>query len=182
VERLGASPGIFDRAKLDWLNALHLRRTPPERLVDLLAPFWGAAGVDPAAVEARGRSWLAQAVPLFVERSKTLRELACSMAFLFAPPQARDPKAVARYLDPEHRGLLQEARRVLAESPDFSAQALEQAIRRLTEARGRKLVEIAQPIRVALTGTTISPPLFPVLALLGREAVLERLDQALAGG
>jgi glutamyl-tRNA synthetase len=103
------------------------------------------------------------------------------MAFLFAPPKARDPKAEEKFLDSEHRALTRDARRVLAEIPDFSAEALEQAIRRLAEARGKKLVEVAQPIRVALTGSTISPPLFPVLVLLGREVVLQRLDQALAG-
>ncbi len=180
VERVGASPGIFDRVKLDWLNALHMRQTLPERLVDMLMPFWGAAGVALEAVQARGRAWLMEAVPLFVERAKTLLELAHSMAFLFAPPMARDPGAVAKFLDSEHRVLLREARRVLAETSDFSAEALEQAIRRLAEAGGKKLVEIAQPIRVALTGTTISPPLFPVLALLGRKVMVERLDQVLA--
>jgi len=181
VERVGASPGIFDRAKLDWLNGLYLRQTPPERLVDMLTPFWGAAGVALEAVKARGRTWLMEAVPLFVERAKTLLELARSMAFLFAPPTERDPKAVAKFLDSEHRALAREARRVLAETPDFSADALEQAVRRVAEARRKKLLEVAQPIRVALTGSTISPPLFPILALLGREVVLERLDRVLAG-
>jgi glutamyl-tRNA synthetase len=161
------------------LNGLYLRQTPPERLGDLLAPFWDQAGVDHRAVEARGRAWLAQAIPPFVERSKTLLELARSMAFLFAPPTERDPKAAATFLGSEHRVLLEEACRVLADIPDFSAEALEQAIRRLAEARGRKLVEVAQPIRVALTGTTISPPLFPVLALMGRQVVLDRLTQVL---
>ncbi|MBI2457342.1 MAG: glutamate--tRNA ligase [candidate division NC10 bacterium] len=179
LERVGASPGIFDRAKLDWLNAVHLRQTPPETLVDLLAPFWEAAGVDPKGVEARDRAWLAQAVPLFVERSKTLLELARSMAFLFAPPAARDPKAEAKFLTPDHLALLAEAHQALAETPDFSAGTLEAAVRRLAETRGRKLVDYAQPIRVALTGTTISPPIFPVLALLGRETVLDRLAQVL---
>jgi len=181
VERVGASPGIFDRAKLDWLNALHLRQTPPERLVDMLRPFWGAAAVGLEMVEARGRAWLKEAVALFVERSKTLLELARSMAYLFAPPKERDPTAMAKFLNSEHRVLMREARRVLAETRDFSAEALEQAIRRLAEARGKKLLEVAQPIRVALTGTPISPPLFPVLALLGREVVLDRLDQVLEG-
>jgi len=181
VERVGASPGIFDRAKLDWLNALHLRQTPPERLVDMLRPFWGTAAVGLEAVEARGRAWLKEAVALFVERSKTLLELARSMAYLFAPPKERDPTAMAKFLNSEHRVLMREARRVLAETRDFSAEALEQAIRRLAEARGKKLLEVAQPIRVALTGTPISPPLFPVLALLGREVVLDRLDQVLEG-
>ena len=182
VERVGASPGIFDRAKLDWLNGLYMRQTPPERLVDMLMPFWRAAGMDLEAVKARGRAWLMEAVPLFVERARTLLELARSMAYLFAPPKARDPKAEAKFLDSEHRALTREARRVLAETPDFSVEALEQAIRRLAEAQGKKLVEVAQPIRVALTGSTISPPLFPVLALLGREVVLERLDQVLGSG
>lgn len=175
LERVGASPGIFDRAKLDWLNALHIRQTPLDVLADLLAPFWRAAGVDPRTVEARSRTWLVQAVALFVERSKTLLEMARSMAFLFAPPAARDPKAEAKFLTPDHLALLAETRQALAQAPDFSAEALEALVRRLAEARGRKLVDYAQPIRVALTGTTVSPPIFPVLALLGRETVLNRL-------
>lgn len=182
IERVGASPGIFDRAKLDWLNGLHMRQTPPEVLVDMLRPFWGAAGVDPAAVDERGRAWLAEAVVLFVERSKTLLELARSMAFMFAPPPTRDPKAEARFLTSDSLVILSEARRALAEARDFSAKGLEDLIRRMAGARGLKLVDYAQPIRVALTGTTVSPPLFPVLALLGREVVLDRLDRVLAGG
>jgi glutamyl-tRNA synthetase len=180
IERVGASPGIFDRTKLDWLNGLYLRRTPAEALVDLLAPFWPTAGVDPQAVADRGRAWLAEALPLFVERAKTLLELARSMAFLFAPPAVRDPKAEAKFLTPDHLGLLGEVRRALAEAPDFTAEALEGLVRGLATERGKKLVDYAQPVRVALTGTTISPPLFPVLALLGRKVVLERLDQLLA--
>jgi len=179
IERVGASPGIFDRAKLDWLNGLYMRQTPPEVLAGLLAPFWAAAGVDPKTVEARGRAWLVEAVPLFAERSKTLFEMARSMAFMFAPPAARDPKAEAKFLTPDHLALLDEVRRLLAEAPDFTAAALEDRVRRRADERGKKLVEYAQPVRVALTGTTISPPLFPVLALLGRKVVLDRLDEVL---
>jgi glutamyl-tRNA synthetase len=179
LERVGASPGIFDRAKLDWLNALSLRRTPPEILADLLTPFWAAVGVEPTVVEARGRSWLAEAIPLFVVRSKTLLEMARAMAFLFGPPETRDPKAEADFLGPEGLALLREVCRALADAPDFSAQALETLARALAGAHGRTLVEIAQPIRVALTGTIASPPIFPVLALLGRPVVLDRLGQVL---
>ncbi len=182
IERVGASPGIFDRAKLDWLNALYMRLTPPEILVDLLAPFWPAVGVDSRAVATRGRAWLVEALPLFVERSKTLLELARAMAFLFAPPAVRDPKAEAKFLTPAHRTLLGEIRRLLAEAPDFKAETLEELVRRQAAERGRKLVDYAQPVRVALTGTTISPPLFPVLGVLGREVVLDRLDEVLKAG
>ena len=182
LDRVGASPGIFDRAKLDWLNGFYLRQTPPEELVGLLRPFWGPAGVAADPIEARGPKWLADAVPLFVERARTLLELARSMAFLFAPPRERDPKAAAKFLDPEHLGYLGEVRRALAEAPEFGAEALEGAVRRLAEARGKKLVEYAQPIRVALTGTTVSPPIFPVMVLLGREEVLDRLAKVLGQG
>ena len=182
IERVGASPGIFDRAKLDWLNALYMRRTPPELLADLLAPFWPAAGVDSRAVATRGRAWLVEALLLFVERSKTLIELARAMAFLFAPPAVRDPKAEAKFLTPARRTLLGEIRRLLAEAPDFKAETLEELVRRQAAERGRKLVDYAQPVRVVLTGTTISPPLFPVLCMLGREVVLDRLDEVLKAG
>ena len=179
LERVGAAPGIFDRAKLDWLNALYMRQTPPKELAELLTPFWGTAGVALEAIEARGREWLVSALPLFVERARTLLELARAMAFLCGPPRERDPKAAAKFLDPEHLGYLSEVRQALTEAPAFTAEALEGAVRRLAEARGKKLVEYAQPIRVALTGSTISPPIFPVLVLLGREEVLDRLAQVL---
>ncbi len=176
IERVGASAGIYDRAKLDWLNGFHMRHTPPEVLVDLLEPFWASAGVAPEAVEARGRIWLGEAIPLFVERARTLLEMARAMAFLFAPPREQDPKAVAKFLTPPHLAGLREVRDLLAAAPNFTTEALETAVRALADSRGRKLVEYAQPIRVAITGTTVSPPIFPVLALLGREAVLQRLD------
>jgi glutamyl-tRNA synthetase len=133
-------------------------------------------------VAARGAGWLAEAVPLFVERAKTLLEMARAMAFLFAPPASRDPKAEAKFLGPDSLALLREVRQALAEASPFSAEVLEGLCRELADRRGRKLVEIAQPVRVALTGTTASPPLFPVLALLGKAVVLERLDAVLQPG
>ena len=179
LEKVGASPGVFDHAKLDWLNGVWLRATPPGRLAELLGPFWARAGVSPAAVAARGRAWLEQAVPLFAERAKTLLEMAHLMAFLFAPPTKRDAKAEAKFLTLDHLDLLGEVRHLLAEVPVFTADVLEDSARQLAASRGRKLLDVAQPVRVALTGTTASPPLFPILVLMGREVVLDRLDQVL---
>jgi glutamyl-tRNA synthetase len=180
LEKVGASPGVFDHAKLDWLNAHWIRAAAPERLVDLLTPFWGPAGVDLRAVEARGVAWLAQAVPLFVERVKTLLELARAMAFLFAVPAAFDPKAAEKFLTPKHLANLAEVRRLVAAASDLTADSLVRAVREVAEKSGGKMVDYAQPIRVALTGTAASPPIFPILALLGRASALERLDRALA--
>jgi len=180
LEKVGAAPGVFDHAKLDWLNAHWIRTMPAESVAGLLAPFWAAAGVDGRAVEARGHAWLAAAIPLFVERVKTLTELARAMAFLFAPPAAFDPKATEKFFTPKHLSHLAEVRRLVAEAPSLSAEELEPQVRGLAEQAGGKMVDFAQPIRVALTGTAASPPIFPILALLGRKAALERLDRALA--
>jgi len=180
LEKVGAAPGVFDHAKLDWLNAHWIRTMPAERVAERLAPFWAAAGVDSRAVEARGHAWLAAAIPLFVERVKTLMELARAMAFLFAAPAAFDPKAAEKFFTARHRANLAEVRRLVAEAPDLSAEALEQQVRGLAEQAGGKMVDFAQPIRVALTGTAASPPIFPILTLLGRRDALARLDRALA--
>jgi glutamyl-tRNA synthetase len=179
LEKVGAAPGIFDHAKLDWLNGLWIRQMPAERLAELLEPFWVLAKVDPAAVEARGREWVAGAIPLFVERAKTLVELARAMAFLFAGSIAHDPKAAEKFLTTKHLANLARVRRLVAETSTPSAEKLEGQVRKLAEETGGKMIDYAQPIRVALTGTTASPPIFPILALLGRETVLERLDRAL---
>jgi glutamyl-tRNA synthetase len=135
--------------------------------------------VDPAVVEARGRAWLSGAIPLFVERAKTLVDLVRAMAFLFARSIVYEPKAAEKFLTGRHLANLAAVRRVAAETADFSTEGLEQQVRALVEQGGGKLIDYAQPIRVALTGTTASPPIFPVLVLLGREAVLARLDGAL---
>jgi glutamyl-tRNA synthetase len=180
LEKVGAAPGVFDHAKLDWLNAHWLRTTAPERLAEMLVPFWDAAGVDRPAVDARGPRWLAAAIPLFVERVKTLLELARAMAFLFTASVAFEPKAAEKFFTPRHLANLAEVRRLVAEIPDLAADALEHQVRGVAERAGGKMVDYAQPIRVALTGTAASPPIFPILALLGREVALERLDRALA--
>jgi glutamyl-tRNA synthetase len=180
LEKVGAAPGVFDHAKLDWLNAHWIRTMPAERVADLLTPFWPGAGVDARAVAARGGAWLAAAIPLFVERIKTLTELARAMAFLFAAPAAFDAKAAEKFFTPKHLSNLAEVRRLVAEAPNLSAEELEPQVRGLAERVGGKMVDFAQPIRVALTGTAASPPIFPILALLGRKEALERLDRALA--
>jgi glutamyl-tRNA synthetase len=101
------------------------------------------------------------------------------MGFLFAPPTDRDPKAAAKFLTPAHLGNLMEVRRIVQEASTFTSEALEAEVRRQAEATGTKLIDLAQPIRVALTGSTASPPIFQLLALLGRETVLGRLDMVL---
>jgi glutamyl-tRNA synthetase len=179
LEKVGSAPGIFDHAKLDWLNALWLRSTPADRLVELLDGFWATAAVDPALVAARGGAWVAQAVPLFIERAKTLLELARAMRFLFVAPTTVDPKAQQKFLTPKHLEHLGRVRQLISETPEFTAEALEEGVRHLAETSQAKLIDYAQPTRVALTGSAASPPIFPIAVLLGRREALQRVDRVL---
>jgi len=96
-----------------------------------------------------------------------------------ALPRVYDEKAVAKQLTAESRPLLAEARDLIGRTFDQGPQAMEHAFRSLAESRGLGLGKVAQPVRVAVTGTTVSPPLFETIALLGRERALRRIDAAL---
>ncbi|MGH7376325.1 MAG: glutamate--tRNA ligase, partial [Candidatus Methylomirabilales bacterium] len=181
LEKVGNTAGVFDQGKLDWLNAQYLRVADPDRLADLLAEHWVFAGVPAEAVTAKEAAWRAAVVVAFRERAKTLRELAESSRFLFDVPVPMDPEAAATHHTPEAMGLLRELLPRLTALPAFTAAALEACYRGFAEEKGVKLGMVAQPTRVALTGRTVSPPLFEVMALLGRDRALARLRALLPG-
>lgn len=175
LEKVGNTAAVFDQGKLDWLNAQYLRVADPARLAGLLAEHWVFAGVPPEAVTATDRAWRAAVVVAFRERAKTLRELAESSRFLFDVPVPMDPEAAATHHTAEATALLRELLPRLTALPAFTAAALEACYRGFAEEKGIKLGVVAQPTRVALTGRTVSPPLFEVMALLGRDRALARL-------
>jgi len=132
-----------------------------------------------ARIDGTLRARLLAAMPGLKERAKTLVELAGSIAFIFAPrPLAIAPKAEA-LLDDRSRALLGTLATRLEHVSHWDAATVEAAIREVADEQGLKLGKVAQPLRAALTGSTISPGIFDVLALLGREETLGRLrDQA----
>src|SRR4051812_5049242 len=174
LEGAGRSPSRFDFAKLDSLNAHYLRQADDARLAALVAPRLEAKlGASPDAV-ALGR--LERGMAGLKQRARTLVDLAESAAFYVLPrPLALTDKAAA-LLDGEGRALLAEVGAVLAAQPDWTAAALEEAVRGFAEARGLKLGKVAQPLRAALTGSTVSPPIFEVAEVLGRDEMLHRLS------
>jgi glutamyl-tRNA synthetase len=173
LESIGRSPARFDFAKLDSLNGHYIRSTPDERLVDLLEDFLRSAFSPPL------RQILLRLMPALKERAKTLKELGDQLDFLRARrPLALDEKAAA-LLDGGGRKALAGMLPVLREAEDWSAPALEARIRDFAAASGLKLGQAAQPLRAALTGRTVSPPVFDVLVALGKGESLARvLDQA----
>ena len=166
----------FDFAKLENLNGHYMRHTPDAALLDAFMAFLPHAegGREMlGALDAGGRARLLAALPGLKERAKTLVELKASAAFLFAMP-AMEEKA-RTLLDDGGRAVLAQVRPVLKAAPDWTAPALEEAVKGFAQASGVRLGAIAQPLRAALTGSTTSPGIFDVLAVLGREESLARV-------
>jgi glutamyl-tRNA synthetase len=181
LDHVGRSPARFDFAKLENLNGHYVRATPDDQLIAALVEFLRHApggAIMLARLDADALTRLKRLMPGLKERAKTLVELMESARFLVAGrPLAMDDKAQA-ILAGEGRQALKALLPVL-EQAEWSAPALETAVKSFAEARGLKLGKLAQPLRAALTGSSTSPGIFDVLAALGRQESLSRIgDQA----
>jgi glutamyl-tRNA synthetase len=175
IKDVSSAGAIFDQTKLEWLSQEHIKVADGARLASRVTPFIAAAGLS-----APPDSRLIPMLDTLRERAKTLRELVEVGRFYFERPTSYEEKAQAKLFTgagAERLGVL--AERLAAVEP-FTAAEIEALYRRLVEELGLKLVDLAQLTRLAVTGRTASPPIFDVLALLGRAEVLERLRAARA--
>ncbi len=179
LEQVGRTPAVFDPVKLDWLNGQYMKRASPGRLVPLLMPFWEASGMSREEVERKGEAWLRAVARHFQERARTLSELASSSRFVFEGKIERDEAAVRKILTQEAKGRVRALLQEVEMLPSFTAAALESLFRTKAAALGLKLVDLAQPFRVALSGKTVSPPIFPIMELMGWNLVRRRVEEAL---
>jgi glutamyl-tRNA synthetase len=183
LEAIGRSPARFDFAKLADLNGHYIRKTDDEALVGRIRDYLGVVegGTQKLARLDRDGGWdrLRIALPGLKERAKTLVELVEGAAFLFADrPLALDEKA-AKLMDGDARAVLVGLVPRLEAATSWTAGDLEAEVRGFAEATGAKLGKIAQPLRAALTGRSVSPPVFDVMHALGRAETIARLkDQA----
>jgi glutamyl-tRNA synthetase len=174
IKDVGRSAARFDFAKLDSVNAHYLRESPNARLVELLEPF--LAKILPAPLDAAKKERLARAMDGLKQRARTLVDLAEAAAFYVRPrPIPLDAKAAA-LLDAAARDRLFRLMLLLEAVQSWKAAELEAAVRHLADAEGVKLGAVAQPVRAALTGSTVSPGIFEVMELLGREDVIGRMS------
>ncbi len=170
LEAIGRSPARFDFAKLDNLNGHYLRAGDDEHLTRALETFMHAQ------FEPQARARIVKLMPGLKERAKTLKELAEGVAFLLAPrPLALDEKAT-QLLGADARKILRGLRDAMSGAPAWEAAELEARVREYAGSTGIKLGQAAQPLRAALTGRTVSPGIFDVLEVLGREESLARID------
>jgi glutamyl-tRNA synthetase len=177
-ESIGKSAARMDYKKLDNLNGHYIRQTPDDVLAAETMAFLERLA-PPVVLGETARERLKAAMPSLKERARTLLELSQSAEFLYTDGPRDLDETAAKLLSPEGRGSLAAALPVL-EATDWTGPALEAAARAHAEAQGLKLGQVAQPLRAALTGKASSPPLFEMLALLGRVESLNRL-RAYAG-
>jgi len=178
LPQIGRSPARLDLARLDSLNGHYIRSTPDTDLlaeIERLLPHI-AGGRDLAArMTPPLKERLLAAMPGLKERAKTLVELIDAAGYLWAERPIRLDDKAAGILTDGARDLLRDLTARLNALPSWDAAATEQAVRAFADARGTKLGNVAQPLRAALTGRTTSPPIFDVLAVLGKDESLARL-------
>jgi glutamyl-tRNA synthetase len=170
LSRVSRNPAAFDFQKLEWMNGHYLRETPDERLAPLFSDALERAGVI-ADTET-----VAAAAPLVKERMRTLVEGVELVRFLFADVTP-DAKAM-KMLGPERADLLRVAADALEALDPWTHEEIERVLRALQEESGLSPKQAFQPIRAAVTGTLVSPPLFESIALLGRDRTVARLRSA----
>ena len=175
LENVGKSAGIFDPVKLQALNADHIQAAPPREITAHLRPFLQAQGIT-----AGDDAYLEALIPTLQPRSKTLVEMAGQARFYFSDPVQLDEAAAKKFLKANALEPLKQLRTHLAALDEFSQEKLEQVFLSVMEAFELKLGKIAQPVRVALTGTSVSPGIFEIIAVLGKARVISRLEAAIA--
>ncbi|HEX6874157.1 MAG TPA: glutamate--tRNA ligase [Nocardioidaceae bacterium] len=181
IERVNPNPARFDIKKCEAINASHLRALPLDDLATRMVPYLQTAGILGEEVSAEQSKLLREAAPLVQERMVTLGESVDMLGFLLVdePRFVRDPVDVEKSLNEDGKAVVKAAHDALAALDSWDTASIEAALRRaLVEDLGLKPRHAFGPVRVAVSGRRVSPPLFESLELLGRERSLSRLRSA----
>jgi glutamyl-tRNA synthetase len=173
IERVSRSPAMFDDQKLEALNGWYIRQLSPEDLAGRLRPFLARAGYPDTDLDL-----LTRAAPLISERITRLDQGPDMLGFLLVDEVELDPAEAAKVLTDEARAFLDAVAKVLQPLEPWTGEAIEHALRDLADERGLKPRKAFQPVRLAITGRLVSPPLFESMELLGRDRSLARLERA----
>jgi glutamyl-tRNA synthetase len=175
LRNVGKAAGVFNGEKLMDLNAQYIRESKDEYLAQELIPFIRKIGFDRV-----DKGLLRKAIVTLKPRSKTLVEMAQGASFYFQDEISYDRKADEKFLKPELLGPLEDIKKRLEKTDKFDQAHLEEVFRVFLQERAMKIREIAQPVRVALTGKTASPGLFESMEVLGKKRVIDRFHQAIS--
>ena len=179
IARVNPNPARFDLKKAEAINAAHMRLLSVSEMAERVVPHLVGAGVLSDPPTDYERDLLAKAMPLVHERMNKLTEAPAMLGFLFSDKVEYDEADVAKLLDDEGRRVVAAAHDALSRLDTWTTEAIDEALRAsLVEGLGLKTRNAFGPVRVAVTGRRISPPLFESLELLGREVTLARLATA----
>ncbi len=174
IESIGKAAGVFNPEKLLSLNADHIQATSPDKLAKHFIPFLKERGVD-----AKHDTYLEEVIKTLVTRSKTLLEMADGALFYYQDALSYDEKAAKKFFKSSSLAPLTLLAKKLEELDPFNEENLENAFKSVMDETGMKLGKIAQPVRVALTGKTVSPGIFEIIDVLGKEKCISRITDAI---
>jgi len=173
-----ASAAVFNPDKLLWMNAEYIKTSPPGEVAQALVPLLAQGGLKNEVADVSAQ-WLTQLVVLVKERAKTLVEMVEWVKPYFGQAVTFEEEAAKKFLTPAIAPILQKLLSRFETLSNFSKQTWEESFKSLVEEEGLKMGQLAQPVRVALTGRTASPGLFEVMEVLGRDRTLFRLRQGI---
>jgi len=176
LESIGKSAGIFNPEKFLWVNFHYLKSKPLGELVEEVKPYIAAKGYPVP----QDNKWLEKMIKTLQERSKTMVELVDAGHYFFTDEVTLDEKAAKKFLTNAARAPLEHLKAELTSIEDFTHENIERAFTGTLEKCGLNMGELAQPVRVALTGSTVSPGIHEVIEVLGKRRTLDRLQKVLS--
>lgn len=174
LNSVGKSPAVFNPEKLLWLNAHYIKEAKPERLMEEMRPLW------PAGISADDEAFTQKVIIDLQPRVKTLVELAQAADFYFADQIQYEEQAAQKFLVSEVAGHLKAIADTIPKVQNFDKESIEAFLKNFIEEQKIKFKAIAQPLRVALTGKTVSPGIDEIMVTLGRQRVMQRINDAIA--
>ena len=178
-ERVNKTAAIYDVKKLTWMNGHYMRELDIDYITEQVIPFMVAKGIIDDDYAKANFDYIKRIVDISRDRSKTLDELADSIAFFFKDFDEFEQKGVKKHFKKQNAvELLIDGAEALNNLEVFTHESTEQAFRDLTESRGLKAAELIHPTRLAITGRTIGPGLFDIIVLLGKQKTVQRMKKA----
>ncbi|MFO7568537.1 MAG: glutamate--tRNA ligase [Smithellaceae bacterium] len=174
LDSVGKSPAVFNPEKLLWLNAHYIKEAKPERLAEEMKPLW------PAETRTGDAAFTQKVIADLQTRVKTLVELAEASKFYFTDQVQYEEQAAVKFLVADVVSHLRSIANTIPSIRNYNKEGLEEFLKSFTESQGIKFKVIAQPLRVALTGKTVSPGIDDVMVTLGKERVIQRINAAVS--
>lgn len=179
LEQMSKKAAIYDTKKLTWMNGQYLSSLPLEKILPEVKPFFVKDGLATEEWLENNAEYFAKLVDTVRVRVKTLQEVADAAAYFFKDVEEYDEKGVGKHFKPEAIGLLEQCIAAIEADEVYDLASTEAAYNKIAEDNGLALGKVIHPTRLALTGRTVSPGMFDVMVLLGKEKTLERMHKAI---